>query len=76
MTADGNSGSPQPTVTLAELYLAQGHRREAAALLQRVLAADPDNDRARAGLEGLGLLAESGTSRRAFSEERRSIAGV
>ena len=56
MAAKGSSGaahSPTPTVTLGELYLAQGHRREAAEIFERVLRADPANRRARDGLEGL-----------------------
>jgi len=43
-------------VTIGELYLAQGHRREAIAIFRRVLAADPENDRAREALERLGVL--------------------
>ena len=49
----GPAHSPTPTVTLGELYLAQGHRREAAEIFERVLRADPANRRAREGLEGL-----------------------
>ena len=45
------AGSPLATPTLGELYLAQGHRREAAEIFQRVLEADPKNQRAREGLE-------------------------
>ncbi len=56
MAAEGSSGaahSPTPTVTLGELYLAQGHRREAAEIFEQVLRADPGNRRAREGLESL-----------------------
>ena len=49
----GAAHSPTPTVTLGELYLAQGHRREAAEIFERVLRADPANRRAREGLESL-----------------------
>lgn len=42
-----------PTVTLGELYLAQGHRREAGEIFEQILRADPDNRRAREGLESL-----------------------
>lgn len=44
---------PTPTVTLGKLYLAQGHRREAAEIFERILRADPGNRRAREGLESL-----------------------
>ncbi len=44
---------PVPTVTLGELYLAQGHRREAAEIFEQILRGDPGNRRAREGLEGL-----------------------
>ena len=47
------SRGPAPTVTLGELYLAQGHRREAAEIFEQVLRADPGNRRAREGLESL-----------------------
>ena len=56
MAAEGRpapASSATPTATLGELYLAQGHRGEAAAIFQRVLEADPENRRARAGLERL-----------------------
>ena len=56
MAAEGSSGaahSPTPTVTLGELYLAQGHRREAAEIFEQILRADPGNRRAREGLESL-----------------------
>jgi len=41
----GPSRSPEavPTVTLAEIYAAQGHRDKAVATLERVLASDPQN---------------------------------
>lgn len=41
----GPSRSPEavPTVTLAEIYAAQGHRDKAVATLERVLSSDPQN---------------------------------
>ena len=51
--SQGAAHSPTPTVTLGELYLAQGHRREAAEIFEQVLRADPGNHRAREGLESL-----------------------
>ena len=56
MAGEGSQGaahSPTPTVTLGELYLAQGHRREAAEIFEQVLRAEPGNRRAREGLESL-----------------------
>ncbi|MEE2775845.1 MAG: hypothetical protein VYE73_03665 [Acidobacteriota bacterium] len=38
------------SVTLGELYLEQGHRREAAVIFEDLLASDPDDERARRGL--------------------------
>ena len=43
-----------PTVTLAEIYAAQGHRQRAIETLERVLAREPDHVAARALLERLG----------------------
>lgn len=42
-----------PTVTLAEIYAAQGHKQRAVETLQRVLEAEPDHGAARALLEKL-----------------------
>ena len=56
MAAEGRPAASRwqtPTVTLGELYLAQGHRREAAEIFEQILRADPGNRRAREGLEGL-----------------------
>ncbi len=54
--AAGRQVPLRPTVTIGELYLAQGHRAEAIAIFRRVLAAEPDNHRAREALERLGVL--------------------
>ena len=47
-------GALQPmeriSVTLGQLYLQQGHRREAREIFGRLLAVDPDDVRARQGL--------------------------
>jgi hypothetical protein len=40
----------QPTATLGELYLSQGHRQEARSIFEKVLATQPDNPAARDGL--------------------------
>jgi hypothetical protein len=42
-----------PTVTLAEIYAAQGHKDRAIQTLERVLEAEPDHARARALLDKL-----------------------
>lgn len=42
-----------PTVTLAEIYAAQGHKRRAIETLERVLEAEPEHGAARALLERL-----------------------
>jgi len=41
----------QPTATLGELYLSQGHRQEAQTIFERVLEAQPNHPGAREGLE-------------------------
>ena len=41
----------EPTATLGELYLSQGHREEAETIFQRVLEHHPDNPVALEGLE-------------------------
>ncbi|MEO8502907.1 MAG: tetratricopeptide repeat protein [Acidobacteriota bacterium] len=41
----------EPTATLGELYLSQGHREEAETIFQRVLEHHPDNSVALEGLE-------------------------
>ncbi len=51
-----------PTVTLGRLYLAQGHRREAAEIFEQILRADPGNRRAREGLQNLRGKRTSGSS--------------
>ncbi len=61
MAAGEHPASPRPTVTIGELYLAQGHRGEATAIFQRVLSADPGNRRAREALERLGVLPQGAT---------------
>jgi hypothetical protein len=38
---------PYPTVTLAQIYMAQGHNERAAATLQQVLRRDPSNPKAK-----------------------------
>lgn len=38
---------PYPTVTLAQIYIAQGHTQRAVATLQQVLRRDPQNPKAR-----------------------------
>ncbi len=48
----------QPTATLGELYLSQGHRQEAQNIFERVLEAQPDNPAAREGLESARRQAE------------------
>ncbi|MXX74743.1 MAG: tetratricopeptide repeat protein [Holophagales bacterium] len=63
MAAGESPTSPKPTVTIGELYLAQGHRREAIAIFQRVLSAEPANRRAREALERLGVLPPRATIR-------------
>jgi hypothetical protein len=40
-----------PTTTLGELYLSQGHSREAETIFERVLESEPGNSAAREGLE-------------------------
>ena len=47
------SGQAVPTETLAELYLAQGHREEAARVYREILALDPENVRVKGLLAGL-----------------------
>jgi predicted Zn-dependent protease len=48
------------TTTLANLYLEQGHRSEAQAMFERVLAANPGDVEARKGLARLGSGTEPG----------------
>ncbi len=45
------------TVTLAELYLEQGHRTEAERIFRAVLEREPENEAARRGLRRLGAAA-------------------
>jgi tetratricopeptide (TPR) repeat protein len=40
-------GEPVATLTLADLYVQQGHHEQALEVYQRVLSADPDNETAR-----------------------------
>lgn len=49
-----------PTLTLAQIYVAQGYRDRAIETLERVLSAEPDHDAARRML--LGLRAEASMS--------------
>jgi tetratricopeptide (TPR) repeat protein len=51
----GNETEPSPlaTVTLAQLYNRQGFSERAAQTYEQILAADPSNQSARAGLESL-----------------------
>jgi hypothetical protein len=46
-----NAGPPVATVTLAEIYAAQGHVAKALVLLDEVLEREPDHDAARAARE-------------------------
>lgn len=54
---DAQDKGEEATVTLGQLYMAQGHRREAARIFRSVLERDPNNSisqRALAELEGAG----------------------
>ncbi len=53
-------GPVEATATLGELYLSQGHSREAESIFQRVLETQPDNPAAREGLQTARRGAESG----------------
>jgi hypothetical protein len=46
-------GAPLPTVTLAEIYAAQGHRERAVATLKNVLDREPEHETARRLIERL-----------------------
>ncbi len=46
--------SPVATVTLAEIYAAQGHKNRAISMLREVLADEPDHDEAKRVLDELG----------------------
>lgn len=46
-TAAPHPPPPLPTVTLAEIYAAQGHREKAVAVLDEVLSRDPEHQEAR-----------------------------
>lgn len=62
---DEDAKSEEATVTLGQLYMAQGHRQEAAKIFRKVLERDPDNAvsrRALAELEGVGSPAEPAPS--------------
>jgi Tfp pilus assembly protein PilF len=75
----GAGAAPFSSSTLAELYLRQGLQERAAEVYRQVLAEDPANERARAGLAAL-VRGESGggaggpSDRRAVLE--RQIAGL
>lgn len=53
-------GPVEATATLGELYLSQGHSREAESIFQRVLESHPDNPAAREGLQTARRGSESG----------------
>lgn len=63
--------SPVATVTLAEIYAAQGHPGRARRMLEEVLKDEPDHDEALRVLEGLS---SSGGEARAKSEEMSTLA--
>ncbi|MEM7481294.1 MAG: tetratricopeptide repeat protein [Acidobacteriota bacterium] len=48
--ASAGAGEPEPTATLGQLFLEQGHRREATTIFERVLERDPESEAARSGL--------------------------
>jgi len=52
-SSPGATAAPRATGTLAELYLRQGHTEEAAEIYRRMLADDPGNPVAHAGLSEL-----------------------
>jgi hypothetical protein len=52
--------APLPTVTLAEIYAAQGHRQRAIDTLENVLALEPEHEAARAMLADLRDASYSG----------------
>jgi hypothetical protein len=52
---------PFPTVTLAQIYIAQGHTQRAVATLQQVLRRDPKNPKARRLLSTLPVQSETGS---------------
>jgi len=51
--AAASASGPAATLTLAELYLRQGHRGEAERIYREVLRREPDNAQAREGLAAL-----------------------
>lgn len=55
------------TATLGNLYLEQGHRRQAEEIFRRILRSDPDNEAARAGLARVVARSTDGAS----TERRR-----
>ncbi|RLB48290.1 MAG: hypothetical protein DRI90_25530, partial [Deltaproteobacteria bacterium] len=55
--------SPLPTLTLAEIYAAQGHANKALRVLDAVLERQPDHEEARALRSKLGAPAEPDTLR-------------
>lgn len=61
----GEGPTERPTVTLGNLYLEQGHHREAVQIFETLLEADPDNAAARAGL----LRARAAVARAEEAEE-------
>ncbi|GEM_PF-3098592 len=56
--ADNDDSANDPpvlaTMTMAKLYIAQGHHRDAARVYRAILAREPDNEAARAALSQLG----------------------
>jgi hypothetical protein len=53
---------PYPTVTLAQIYIAQGHTQRAIATLQQVLRRDPKNPKARRLLSTLPVQSEQASA--------------
>lgn len=81
---DVAGGAPFSSSTLAELYLRQGMQERAVEVYRKVLAEDPGNERARAGLAALEPLPVSAGGRADPEGERaarrrtieRTIAGL
>ncbi len=53
VAAPAEPAEAEPTATLGDLYRAQGHREEAERIYRQVLEREPDNRRARRGLDEL-----------------------
>ena len=67
------NGQPLPTVTLAEIYAAQGHRDRAIDTLRDVLAREPDHAPARALLEQLEDASYQGPRARTLPPEEDEV---